>query len=107
MPAAHARLIVGLSAVLDPGISMIASGFVWMMLFRSAICAWFVLRELTILTLTLPLNGGSLDVNMASFSTWGRQSLPRKLLLTTNVYGGAWLALYDDLPALAVELSDR
>ena len=34
IPAAHARLIDGFIAVSDEGISMIASGRVWMMLLR-------------------------------------------------------------------------
>src|SRR5581483_12358205 len=87
MPALQARVIDGSSAVLEPGISRIAFGLVWMMLFRSAICAWFVLCELTILSLTLPLKGGRFAVSWASRSTCGRQSLPRKLLLRTKVYG--------------------
>ena len=61
--------MVGLRAVVDPGISRITSGFVWMMLFRSEICAWFVFCELTIFMLTLPLNGATFAVSWASFST--------------------------------------
>src|SRR6202142_430144 len=105
MPALHARWIVGLSAVLDPGISRMTFGFVWMMLFRSEICAWFVFCELTIFMLILPLNGARLAVRVASFSTCGRQSLPRKLLLSTKVNGPACAAVFVALPALAAEVT--
>ena len=50
-------------------------------------CACTVFSATTTLTLTLPLNGASLDVKTASFCTCGRQSLPTKLLLTTKVKG--------------------
>src|SRR5579863_1912511 len=75
-----------------------------MMLLRSEIWASLVSAELTIFTLTLPLNGGMFAVSWARRSTWGRQSLPRKLLLSTNVYGPLCAVAFDDLLAAAPEV---
>ena len=70
-----------------------------MMLLRSEICAWLVFWEFTTFIVTWPLNGATPAVNVARRSTWGRQSFPRKLLLSTNVYGPLCAAVLDDFVA--------
>src|SRR5579863_9560429 len=53
---------------------------------------------------TLPLNGAMFAVSWARRSTWGRQSFPRKLLLSTNVYGALRAVVFDDLLAAAPDV---
>ncbi len=76
MPASHARLIVGLSAVDEFAWTMIASGFALMMLLSESIWACSVPSTCSTLRSTRPASGPLSTATCAERSICWSQSLP-------------------------------